>query len=218
MSRLRSSLDSAYQLAKSKARVFQDVGKQRYDKRVFGTSLEGRDRVLVRNTALVGTSKLANKWQEEVYVVLSKHKEVTVYDVRPEDGKVILHRNLLLPISFLPLEDESLEEQLKLTKSDRELEDQKVSEESDSESDDQDSVVHIPVVRPRLRRNIRPEIVTSVDILNVDSVNNHTGELMELPARDILNVDNVNDHTGELVELPARDLLSHQMQKLEHRV
>ena len=66
------------------------------------------DRVLVRNmTERGGPGKLCSYWEREIYVVTNKRKEMPVYEVKPEsgDGKTrVLHRNLLLPCSFLPVE------------------------------------------------------------------------------------------------------------------
>ena len=67
------------------------------------------DRVLVRNmTPRGGTGKLRNHWEEHIHVVIRQvGKDIPVYEVKPEQGKGrlrILHRNLLLPCDYLPLE------------------------------------------------------------------------------------------------------------------
>ena len=65
------------------------------------------DRVLVRKVGLKGMQKLADRWSEETYVVVDQPSPgIPVYRVKTEGGRShmkTLHRNLLLPISVLPL-------------------------------------------------------------------------------------------------------------------
>ena len=79
--------------------------KARFDQRVTPSSLEEGGRVLVRNVRLRGKHKLEDKWERDVYVVV-KRRDLPVYTVRPENragGPTrTLHRDLLLPCSFLP--------------------------------------------------------------------------------------------------------------------
>lgn len=81
--------------------------KKRYDQRVRGANIQVGDRVLVRNVGLRGKHKLANRWEEKVYQVVSQpNKEIPVFDVRQEGAgrrTRTLHRNLLFPVNFLPL-------------------------------------------------------------------------------------------------------------------
>ena len=71
------------------------------------TQLENGDRVLVRNlTPRGGPGKLRSHWEEEVYVVVDQKGSNPVYTVVPEGHKGksrVLHRNLLLPCPYLPL-------------------------------------------------------------------------------------------------------------------
>ena len=72
------------------------------------TTLYEGDRVLVRNLSdRGGPGKLRPYWEQEIYVVTQKRKDMLVYEVRPENrgGRSrVLHRNLLLPCSYLPVE------------------------------------------------------------------------------------------------------------------
>ncbi|KAL9966865.1 hypothetical protein ACROYT_G024998 [Oculina patagonica] len=82
-------------------------GKKNYDKRVRSSALEVGDRVLVRNlTPRGGPGKLRAFWEDEIHVVIARKGERSpVYDVRPESGEghiLTLHRNLLLPCTYLP--------------------------------------------------------------------------------------------------------------------
>ena len=63
--------------------------------------------VLVKNVGLRGKNKLANRWGDHIYVVIEKpNEDIPVFVVKREDrhgSKRTLHRNLLLPVNFLPL-------------------------------------------------------------------------------------------------------------------
>ena len=64
--------------------------------------------MLVRNlTDRGGPGKLRPHWEQQIHVVTQKREDMPVYEVRPEnrDGRSrVLHRNLLLPCSYLPIE------------------------------------------------------------------------------------------------------------------
>ncbi|PIK48239.1 hypothetical protein BSL78_14883 [Apostichopus japonicus] len=71
------------------------------------------DRVLVRNVKLRGGHKLANRWEDTVYVVVRRcGEDMPVFEVRPEgcDGQArTLHRNMLLPCRFAPAPQEAVD-------------------------------------------------------------------------------------------------------------
>lgn len=67
---------------------------------------------MVRNVRLHGKYKLADKWEANAYVVVKHAGDLPVYTVRPEEGPThALHRDLLVPCSFLPMarEEEPLQ-------------------------------------------------------------------------------------------------------------
>lgn len=70
-----------------------------------GAVLEVGDRVLVRVVHFEGKHKLANKWEEEPYIIIAQpNSQIPVYTVRKENGdgkERTLHRNLLYPIGFI---------------------------------------------------------------------------------------------------------------------
>ncbi|TKS67456.1 Retrovirus-related Pol polyprotein from transposon 412 [Collichthys lucidus] len=103
---LRSRLEESFQLASKNAIKSGDRNKARFDQRVTPSSLEEGDRVLVRNVRLRGKHKLEDKWEQDVYVVEKRAGDLPVYTVRPENRADVptrtLHRDLLLPCSFLP--------------------------------------------------------------------------------------------------------------------
>ena len=87
------------------ARKSAETGKQQYNKRVRHTALHEGDRVLVRNmTERSGPGKLRPYWEQQIYVTTRKRKDMPVCEVKPENGdgrSRVLHRNLLLPFSYL---------------------------------------------------------------------------------------------------------------------
>ena len=106
---LRDRLNEAHKLAASRAEKAAAYQKKRYDKAVRDHALKPGDRVLVKNTGLKGKHKLADRWNAKQYVVVKRvADDMPVYLVQPIDGdgpKRTLHRNLLLPCSFIPFEE-----------------------------------------------------------------------------------------------------------------
>ena len=103
---IREKLQSSYQLAQENIQKSQQRQKKYYDIKVRGAVIEENDRVLVKILAHEGRHKLADKWEPEPYIVVSKpNSDIPVYVVRREDGEGrtrTLHRNHLLPIGFIP--------------------------------------------------------------------------------------------------------------------
>ena len=108
---LRDRLRSAYDLAASHVAKAQKSQKQRYDLKARCNRVVIGDRVLIRNVGLQGKNKLADRWKEDVFLVISQPQpEIPVFEVKPEAGrgrKRVLHRNLLLPISSIPVVENS---------------------------------------------------------------------------------------------------------------
>ena len=57
--------------------------------------------------------KLRSYWENEVHVVVEQRGNIIpVYEVRPESGAKksrVLHRNLLLPCTYLPVDESNLQ-------------------------------------------------------------------------------------------------------------
>lgn len=110
-SKWRKRMREAYKLASKTAQREQKRGKKQYDRKTYGVELQPGCRVLVRNFRdRGGPGKLRSYWEEQVHVVTErKHQDSPVYTVQPERGSGktrVLHRNLLLPCEFLPVESE----------------------------------------------------------------------------------------------------------------
>jgi len=102
---LRERLQKSYELASSAAKDAQRSQKKHYDIKVRGADIQRGDRILVKIVAFDGKHKLADKWEEDVYVVLDQPNiDIPVFVVQREDGtgkKRTVHRNLLLPIGAM---------------------------------------------------------------------------------------------------------------------
>jgi hypothetical protein len=109
---MKERMKKAYELASRSPRTAQERQKSGCDKKVRGAILQPGDRVLVKIVAFDAKHKIADKWEEEPYGIVSQpNRDIPVYVVQRENGegrKRTLHRNLLLPIGFLP-EDENSE-------------------------------------------------------------------------------------------------------------
>ncbi|XP_019221791.1 uncharacterized protein LOC109204700 [Oreochromis niloticus] len=102
-------MKDAYKLASATACKESRRGKVLYDRKIHGAELYPGCRVLVRNFGEKGgPGKLRSFWEDQVFQVTQrKHKDSPVYEIKPENGKGrvrVVHRNLLLPCDFLPVE------------------------------------------------------------------------------------------------------------------
>ncbi|KAI4871331.1 hypothetical protein NFI96_009730, partial [Prochilodus magdalenae] len=101
VSRMRSELRQAYQLAQATSAKMNMNNKLRYDQKVRYHCLSPGDRVLIRNLGLKGKQKLADRWGSDPYVVESKLSDLPVYRLKPMNGvgpSKVMHRNHLLPL------------------------------------------------------------------------------------------------------------------------
>lgn len=84
------------------------AGKKQYDRKVRFSSIQPGDRVLVRDLSeRGGPGKLRSYWEQQMHVVVGQEGNLPVFQVRPEgrSGKPrVLHRNLLLPCDFPPVD------------------------------------------------------------------------------------------------------------------
>ena len=100
-------MKQAYEIATEKSRKSQERGRNYHSTTTpSSAALLPGDRVLVRNlSGRGGTGKLHTYWEQEIHTVIEcKTPNGPVYVVRPEKGGKlrVLHRNLLLPCTFLP--------------------------------------------------------------------------------------------------------------------
>uniref|UniRef100_A0A3B4ZFA4 Gypsy retrotransposon integrase-like protein 1 n=1 Tax=Stegastes partitus TaxID=144197 RepID=A0A3B4ZFA4_9TELE len=101
---LISHLNEAARIAQTHALKEQDKQAKGYNKKVKGTHLNVGDRVLIANKGEKGKKKLADKWDPTVYTVKDRNLQTHTYRLEDNKGKAkIVHRNLVLDISFLPV-------------------------------------------------------------------------------------------------------------------
>lgn len=101
---LMSYLHEAARVAQIHAVREQDKQAKCYNRRVKGTHLNIGDKVLIANKTERGKRKLADKWSATVYTVKDRNLQTHTYKVEDSRGDTkIVHRNLVLDISFLPV-------------------------------------------------------------------------------------------------------------------
>lgn len=76
---LKDQLSHAYQNAREHMKKQSARNKARYDVSAHAAELEPGDRVLVRKLGPRLTSKVADKWEKEIYVVVEKSSDLPVY-------------------------------------------------------------------------------------------------------------------------------------------
>ena len=110
---LKDRLQSAYDLATKEANKHRAKQKFHFDLKARATVIHPGDRVLVRINAYEGKHKIADRWEDDVYVVTKQpNTYVPVFIVKRENdsdrNSRTLHRNLLLSIGSLLLATSSL--------------------------------------------------------------------------------------------------------------
>lgn len=107
---LRQRLSEAYKLAQDNIKKAQAQQKTNYDLRQRGAKVQPGDRVLVQKVGFKGRHKLANFWESSPYVIIDQpNVDIPVFTVQREDkvGRLrTLHRNLLLPIGNIPIQNQ----------------------------------------------------------------------------------------------------------------
>ncbi|XP_078332152.1 uncharacterized protein LOC144625379 [Crassostrea virginica] len=104
--KLQKRLQFSYKIASREAEKSASRHKMYYDSKVRESTVQVGDRVLIRNVGLKGKNKLADKWARDIYIVINQpNSDIPVFQVKKESGNEkikTLHRNMLLPISFIP--------------------------------------------------------------------------------------------------------------------
>ena len=101
--RLQRCLAHAYKTAKTFTDKESSRQKALFDKRSKDLRLEPGDLCLVKKTAWKARHKIQNRWEDDLYVILSQtNEDIPVYTIRNTDTSVekTLHRNLLLPLGY----------------------------------------------------------------------------------------------------------------------
>ncbi|KAL3999269.1 calcium/calmodulin-dependent serine protein kinase [Sarotherodon galilaeus] len=107
---LKRDLSEAARIARQNSRIAQAQQAKNYDRKAKGAPLSVGDRVLLANRGERGKRKIADKWESTVFEVASVKPDINVYHIRDPVSlrEKVVHRNLLLPVSFLPAGNECL--------------------------------------------------------------------------------------------------------------
>jgi hypothetical protein len=101
---LKDRISQAYHLAIEAAQKAREKQKGGCDIRIRGVAIKPGDRVLVKVVSFDGKHKLADRWEQDPYIVVSQpNTDIPVYNLSKEnnEGRTrTLHRNLLLPIGY----------------------------------------------------------------------------------------------------------------------
>ncbi|KAJ8381031.1 hypothetical protein SKAU_G00018090 [Synaphobranchus kaupii] len=101
---LMSHLHEAASIAQKHTVKEQRKQAKGYNKRVKGSYLNIGNRVLLANKGERGKKKLADKWEGTVYTVKDRNSQTHIYKLEDDKGRTkVVHRNLILDISFLPV-------------------------------------------------------------------------------------------------------------------
>ena len=159
-SKLKARMQLAYDIAAKHARKQSDKNKTAYDRKIRESVLETGDRVLVRKVGIQGKQKLADKWEEEPYVVCSQpDPSIPVYRVRSERSAKTrtLHRNMLLPFNCIPAEQPEPVQPREKPSSRRKPEPEPQFHASDSESDSSGNSSGSYIIPQRRKTRQRPQ-------------------------------------------------------------
>ena len=181
---IRKSLEFAYEVALKNASCSQSRHKQLYDRKVRGSAVEVGDRVLIRNLAFTGPHKLADRWQQDVYVIQKRPVDsIPVFELRREDGRgrtLTLHRNLLLPVGCI---SDTLSKEKVMPLPRKSLKPQEIQKDSisssDGQSDSESSVVEVttpPVSKPIPAPRKRPANATTTPPRQLEQLHEDTTE------------------------------------------
>ncbi|KAK7881633.1 hypothetical protein WMY93_030042 [Mugilogobius chulae] len=103
---LVSDLKEAMLVAQEHVKKEQQRHAVLYNRKVRGANIDIGDQVLLANKKERGKRKLADKWESTIYTVMDVNRETHTYKISDNtNGRVkIVHRNLIMPVNFLPVE------------------------------------------------------------------------------------------------------------------
>ncbi|XP_026091333.1 uncharacterized protein LOC113064674 [Carassius auratus] len=108
---LRRDMKEAMCVAQASAKEQLKRHADLYNRRVKVGPIDVGDRVLLANKGARGKRKLANLWEDTVYTVVGLNADSHTYRIQHSGTGVVktVHRNLIMPVNFLPLPDDDLE-------------------------------------------------------------------------------------------------------------
>ncbi|XP_062376121.1 uncharacterized protein LOC134064271 [Sardina pilchardus] len=107
VTKLSEDLKEAMLIAQDHVRKEQNRQTRLYNRKANGPMIEIGDRVLVANKKERGKRKVADRWESIVYTVTEKNPQTHTYKIQDTvtGRERIVHRNLLMLVNFLPIQD-----------------------------------------------------------------------------------------------------------------
>ena len=177
---------TAYDIASRKTREAGQKQKKYYDK---GRSKRASDiltpgtQVLVKRTGFQERHKLADVWEEDVYIIIDQpHKDIPVYTIENQSDESVktVHRNLLLPLPTIldwmrPNEPDTLVKPVydNDDQVDTQSEDESSDIDNDTDSDsssDEPVYVHTRSHKRRHKSESDDEVTFKVDRPDLDNI------------------------------------------------
>ncbi len=111
---LRRDMKEAMCVAQASAKKQLKRHADLYNRRVKGGPIDVGDRVLLANKGARGKRKLADLWEDTVYTVVGLNTDSHTYRIQHSGTGFVktVHRNLIMPVNFLPLPDDYVEGEL----------------------------------------------------------------------------------------------------------
>lgn len=211
---MQHRLKTVYDIASKNINNAQIKQKSGFDKKIKGAVLKPGDRVLVKTLAFDGRHKLADKWEDDPYRIVSQpNSGIPVYVVKKENGegrKRTLHRNHLLPIGDLPNDEKKQKKRpaprqrkqkekpvdIRTTKSEVIGEENTATEESDEESEQEFGYYYIPGQSTQFNTNSDDQAVEGQE----DGTLGFTGDGHAEPRREEIQVTDFGEDAFPAVD------------------
>ena len=107
VAKLSEDLKEAMLIAQEHVTKEQSRQARLYNRKEKGPTIEMGDRVLVANKKERGKRKVADRWESVVYTVTEMNPQTHTYKIQDTvtGRERIVHRNLLMLVNFLPVQD-----------------------------------------------------------------------------------------------------------------
>ena len=195
-------LEKAHEVANKEAEKSRKRQKSAFDRKLQAGVLEPGDRVLVQILHFEGKHKIADNWEEAVYIVTEQpNPDIPVYKVRPEKGGQTreIHRNHLLPVG-------PTDKGKQVNTADETASVSEASDMSDYE-DDMDVIVLQPRRAPENQGQVDMPKSTDDGVASGDK-DESTTQQGPSEDMDLTNDDDAateTSHTSDVVELVSAD-------------